>query len=287
MLFRAETISQEDQEVLVAPRGSSCTDQRKRSSQSMEHYNATLTSDSFVAAREKLDAQTNNSRTNRRYKSSAGLRPSLYYITLYFTNSLIMRLAGPLLVQFYITNVIVAVSSSTKSDNAPTTSNDISSALNVAFSAGKGQNGLNDFNSSISAYLNQSTIKVECFTQPAPPAFPLRGPVVMADYCKALQQIILLPDFLETRIWELGPDPDTWLGWKSHNSGIFLGGQISTVEAFAPAFVVHVAAVIAAECLDITKGYLGGRANAGPGGNIFVAVGALNVRPPSTNAVER
>lgn len=59
------------------------------------------------------------------------------------------------------------------------------------------------------------------------------------------------------------------------------------MEAFAPAFVVHVAAVIAAECLDVTKGYLGGIANAGHEGNVLVAVGALDYRPPANVAVER
>jgi hypothetical protein len=50
------------------------------------------------------------------------------------------------------------------------------------------------------------------------------------------------------------------------------------VEAFAPAFVVQVAAVVAAECLVVEKGLLGGIARAGEGGNVLVAVGGLGYR---------
>jgi len=198
-----------------------------------------------------------------------------------------MCLLVPSLFLFYVTDISLAVSSITKPNIVPMTSSNLSNALDMAFTADKSSKVLVNLNSSTPAYLNKPTINVNCFKQPAPPAPPLRRPVIMADYCKALQQIILSPDFLETSIWDLDPDPDTWLGWKSHDSGIFLGGHSSTVEAFAPAFVVQVAAVIAADCLDITTGYLGGIANAGPGGNVLVAVGALNYQSPSTNAADR
>lgn len=105
----------------------------------------------------------------------------------------------------------------------------------------------------------------------------------MADYCKALQQILMLPDFLDTRVWDLDTDPQTWLGWKSHDCGIFLGGHQKSIEAFSPAFIAHVAAVVAAECLDITKGYLGGIAKAGDEGRVLVAVGAKKFRPPGVS----
>lgn len=87
------------------------------------------------------------------------------------------------------------------------------------------------------------------------------------------------PDFLDTDVWELDPDPDTWKAWVSNDSGIFLGGHVSTVEAFAPAYVAYVAVYVQAECGDVDKGLLGGIARAGERGEVLVAVGARGFEP--------
>lgn len=177
-------------------------------------------------------------------------------------------------------NVSVAVSPIVLPSNGSTTSSDPSSALQIAFGSASSNGPPINSKANNSSLMDDSPIKISCFKQPPPPAPPTYMPVRMSDYCKAIQQILLRPDFTETQIWELSDDPETWNGWKVNNFGIFLGGNSPTVEAFAPAFVAHVAAVLAAECLDITKGCLGGTASAGPSGDIFVGLGENGLLPP-------
>lgn len=195
-----------------------------------------------------------------------------------------MRFLGHLLCLSSIT-ISNALSFPSNSTNVLKADNDFSNKLDIAFGATKNHNILDALRTNSTSYLKDSKIHVDCFKQPPRPAYPHRGIVIPRDFCNALQQIIMRPNFLDVDVWDLDPDPDTWKAWVSNDSGIFLGGHVSTFEAFAPAWVAYVAVYVAAQCVDIDKGYLGGIARAGDEGKVLVAVGAKDHIPPGLAAV--
>lgn len=71
--------------------------------------------------------------------------------------------------------------------------------------------------------------------------------------------------------WLLDDDPTHVIHWSSGQCGIHLGALTRSTYTFQPIYVAHAAALIADQCLNEERGYLGGTAEQGM---VVVAVGA-------------
>ena len=122
--------------------------------------------------------------------------------------------------------------------------------------------------------LDMQVFEPACFKR-VTAARPKYLPIVMDDYYKAIQKILITPDATIPHQWFLANDPDHTIRWYSNTCGIFLGARDFGEFWIAPVEVAHIAAIIADDCLTDETQYLGGVVAAEvPQGRIMVLLGA-------------
>lgn len=125
---------------------------------------------------------------------------------------------------------------------------------NGILAAGSSNNATLRVDSDTFPALNSSNSPIRCYAPPLPPDM-----VVINDYYRAVDKILVREDAMIPREWYPGPMPSQRVTWTTGTCRIELWAEKYTrTPPFPVIYIAHAAAVIARECLTEAHGYRGG-----------------------------